>query len=54
MALRTVRDLLREYDGVPLSPDLKNYGEDGSRESEQYFLLDENVTAVCPYKNLAG
>lgn len=51
-ALRTVRALLREYDSVPLSPDLKNYGEEGSRESQQYFLLDENVPAQCPYDTL--
>lgn len=53
-ALNTVRDLLKGYDDVPLSPDLKDYGAQGSRECEQYFLLDENRTAVCPYKTLVA
>ena len=53
-ALRTVRDLLKNYDSIPLSPDLKNYGEEGSRESQQYFLLDENKMAICPYEKLAA
>lgn len=53
-ALKTVRDLLKDYDSIPLSPDLKNYGQDGSRESQQYFLLDENKSAICPYEKLAA
>ena len=53
-ALKTVRELLRDYDSVPLSPCLKNYGEEGSRESQQYFLLDENVPALCPYETLTA
>ena len=51
-ALKTVRELLRDYDSIPVSPDLKNYGDEGSRESQQYFLLDENKTALCPYETL--
>lgn len=53
-ALQTVRELLRDYDDVAISPDLKNYGEEGSRESQQYFLLDENVPALCPYQKLTA
>lgn len=53
-ALKAVRGLMEGYDSVGLSPDLKNYGEKGSRESLQYFLLDENRSAVCPYQRLEG
>lgn len=49
-----VRTLLKKYDPVPVSPELKNYGDDGSRESKQYFLLDENVPATCPFATLGG
>ncbi|KIJ16098.1 hypothetical protein PAXINDRAFT_47117, partial [Paxillus involutus ATCC 200175] len=48
-ALSKVRTLLAKYDAIPVSPELKNYGDAGSRESQQYFLLDENVPASCPY-----
>ena len=53
-ALKVVRELMRDYDDIPISPDLKNYGEEGSRESRQYFLLDENVSALCPYETLTA
>lgn len=46
-ALSKVRSLLAKYDTIPVSPELKNYGEEGSRESKQYFLLDENSPADC-------
>ncbi|KAJ8592550.1 hypothetical protein M405DRAFT_787340 [Rhizopogon salebrosus TDB-379] len=52
-ALAKVRALLTKYDPIPVSPELKNYGEEGSRESKQYFLLDENVPAPCPYDRLS-
>jgi FPC/CPF motif-containing protein YcgG len=52
-ALQKVRSLLVKYDPVPVSPELKNYGDAGSREAKQYFLLDENVPASCPYSQLA-
>ncbi|KAG2140610.1 YqcI/YcgG family-domain-containing protein, partial [Suillus clintonianus] len=52
-ALAKVRALLAKYDSIPVSPELKNYGEDGSRESNQYFLLDENLPAPCPYDRLS-
>lgn len=53
-ALAKVRTLLAKYDPIPVSPELKNYGEEGSRESKQYFLLDENVPAPCPYDQLSA
>ncbi|KAG1883557.1 YqcI/YcgG family-domain-containing protein [Suillus subluteus] len=52
-ALAKVRALLSKYDPIPVSPELKNYGEEGSRESKQYFLLDDNVPAPCPYDKLS-
>ncbi|KAG0696449.1 YqcI/YcgG family-domain-containing protein [Suillus ampliporus] len=53
-ALAKVRVLLAKYDPIAVSPELKNYGEEGSRESKQYFLLDENVPAPCPYDKLSA
>ncbi|TFK36092.1 YqcI/YcgG family-domain-containing protein [Crucibulum laeve] len=52
-SLAKVRALLAKYDPIPVSPDLKNYGDPDSREFEQYFLLDENVSATSPYKALS-
>jgi len=52
-ALGKVRALLAKYDPIPVSPDLKNYGDADSRELQQYFLLDENVSATCPYEELS-
>ena len=51
-ALSKVRALLAKYDPIPVSPELKNYGDFGSRESKQYFLMDENEPASCPYEKL--
>lgn len=53
-AVNGVRALVREYDDVDLSPDLKSYGDEGSRECLQYFLLDENKSALCPYEKLTN
>ena len=50
--MKTVRALLKDYNGVQISPGLKNHGEEGSRESRQYFLLDEKVPALWPYETL--
>lgn len=52
-ALAKVRALLAKYDPIPVSPELKDYGEAGSRESKQYFLLDENEPASCPFERLS-
>lgn len=51
-ATKVVRDLVDQYDEIPHSPDVSNYAAPGSTESRQYFLLDENKTAACPYKSL--
>lgn len=53
-ALAKVRALLAKYDPIPVSPELKNYADPGSRESRQYFLLDENEPASCPYDKLGN
>ncbi|KAG2074481.1 hypothetical protein BDR04DRAFT_1175448 [Suillus decipiens] len=52
-AIAKVRALLAKYDPIPISPELKPYGEEGSREYKQYFLMDENVPAPCPYNKLS-
>ncbi|KZP20900.1 hypothetical protein FIBSPDRAFT_1044482 [Athelia psychrophila] len=51
-AIAKVRSLLAEYDPIAASPDLLTYGDEGSRESKQYFLLDENSPASCPFSVL--
>jgi len=51
-ATSTVRGLVDKYDEVPHSPDISDYAQPGTTESRQYFLLDENVSAVCPYGTL--
>lgn len=53
-SIAKVRGLLAKYDPVPVSPELKNYGDPDSREAKQYFLLDENVPASCPFSTLGG
>ncbi|PSR79476.1 hypothetical protein PHLCEN_2v7001 [Hermanssonia centrifuga] len=49
-----VRRLLSKYDVIPVSPLLSNYGDDGTREAQQYFLMDENIPAPCPLQRLAA
>ncbi|KAF1348530.1 YqcI/YcgG family-domain-containing protein, partial [Delphinella strobiligena] len=51
-ATRMVRGLVDGYDGILRSPDISDFAVEGSTESRQYFLLDENVAAVCPYESL--
>ena len=51
-AVEAVRKLIPAYDTVGISPDLAAYGEKGSTEAHQYFLLDENKTSSCPYNDL--
>ena len=51
-ATKTVRGLVDKYDFLPRSPDISDYGEAGKTESRQYFLLDENEPAICPYPTL--
>ncbi|KAL6714784.1 hypothetical protein ACLMJK_007044 [Lecanora helva] len=53
-AVDAVRKLMPAYDKVAPSPDLSAYGTEGTTEAHQYFLLDENETAWCPYRDLDG
>ncbi|KAF8309155.1 hypothetical protein DL93DRAFT_2170586 [Clavulina sp. PMI_390] len=54
-AMAKVRGLLKLYDPMPISPELKNYGEPGSRDSRQYFLMDSNEEITpCPYTQLGS
>ncbi len=45
-----IRGRLKDYDDVPASPLLGSFGADGNREWAQYFLEDDNSTALtgCP------
>lgn len=51
-ACAKVRTLVGEFDEIPLGPDVAHYGEPGTTESRQYYLLNENETSYCPYPNL--
>jgi FPC/CPF motif-containing protein YcgG len=51
-ATKTVRGLVDKYDKIPHSPDISDYAVDGTTESRQYFLLDKNEPAYCPYESL--
>lgn len=53
-AFSTVRNILKDYDTTPLSPDLGIYGNPGVLESRQYFLDDVNKTKECPFKKLGN
>ncbi|KAH8655383.1 YqcI/YcgG family-domain-containing protein [Xylariales sp. PMI_506] len=51
-ACTRVRKMVTEFDDVPLSPEIAHFGELGTSESRQYYLLDENEPSVCPYAHL--
>jgi FPC/CPF motif-containing protein YcgG len=51
-AVQAVRKLMPAYDNIEISPDLAAYGSKGSTEAHQYYLLDENETSHCPFKDL--
>jgi FPC/CPF motif-containing protein YcgG len=51
-ACEKVRALVAEFDEIPVSPDVAHYGEPGTTESRQYYLLDENKRSYCPYPDL--
>lgn len=55
-ATKKVRTLLEKYDDVPVSPDLTAYGEEGTSEKNQLFLLDdnENPHGECPFGDIEG
>lgn len=46
---KKVRDLIGQFDEIPISPDVTHYGDPGSGEGRQLFLLDENVSAPYPH-----
>lgn len=51
-AVEKVRKLMPAYDSIAPSPDLSAYGQEGTTESHQYYLLDKNETAECPYVDM--
>lgn len=51
-AFTKVRNRLKTYDMIPLSPALGRYGDPSVREFQQYFLSDDNDHAVCPFATL--
>ena len=51
-AVDAVRRLMPAYDEIELSPDLSAYGTEGTTEASQYYLLDENHTAHCPFDDM--
>lgn len=51
-ATKTVRGLVDKYDHIPHSPDISDYAVESTTESRQYFLLDRNDPAICPYESL--
>jgi len=55
-ATTKVRTLLEKYDDVGISPDLTTYGEEGTTEKNQLFLLDDNDDphGQCPFVDIEG
>ncbi|KAI0140718.1 YqcI/YcgG family-domain-containing protein [Pestalotiopsis sp. NC0098] len=51
-ATKMVRELVDKFDQIPHSPDISDYGLNGTTESRQYFLLDENSPSASPYEDL--
>jgi FPC/CPF motif-containing protein YcgG len=51
-ACTKVRSLVEAFDEVPISPDVAHYGEPGTTESRQYYLLEENQRSYCPVSDL--
>lgn len=47
-----IRSRLCAYDLVPPSPHLGKYGMPEVREFKQYFLLEDNNAASCPFQSL--
>jgi FPC/CPF motif-containing protein YcgG len=45
-----IRQRLKEYDDVPLHPDMGDYGDADSREWKQYFLPEDPTNSIetCP------
>lgn len=51
-AIGKVRGLLREFDLVGISPELKDYGDKEGREAKQYFLMDGDEGVGSPFEVL--
>lgn len=51
-ATKAVRGLVDQYYKIPRSPDISDYAIEGTTESRQYFLLDKNEPANCPYEDV--
>lgn len=51
--LKNVRGLIDKYDyPLPHSPDISNFGSEGSSEAKEYFIWDENRPATAPWPTL--
>ena len=51
-AFTKVRELLKTFDLLTVSPSLGHYGDVANREFAQYFLDDDNERAKCPFTTL--
>lgn len=51
-AFNSVRELLRDYDQIALSPYLGMYGNPANREHLQYFLSDDQSALGCPFSSV--
>jgi hypothetical protein len=51
-SVRQVRSRLQNYGLLPPSPELGLFGDPNNKEFRQYFLLDDNVPASCPFHTL--
>ncbi|MBJ6360002.1 YqcI/YcgG family protein [Paenibacillus sp. GCM10012307] len=47
---KLIRQKLVDYDGIPVHPSLKWYGQEDNLEWKQYFLRDdESIPSKCPF-----
>ncbi|ANE45293.1 hypothetical protein SY83_01925 [Paenibacillus swuensis] len=47
---KVIRSKLQAYDGIPVHPALKWYGQEDNQEWKQYFLRDDETSpSKCPY-----
>ncbi|MFD2657543.1 YqcI/YcgG family protein [Gracilibacillus thailandensis] len=48
--INQVRNRLKNYDSIPIHPELKPYGAEDNFEWKQYFLRDNNqISSKCPF-----
>lgn len=53
ISFKSVRERLKKYDFIDLSPNLGKYGNNENREWKQYFLDDDNKSdQQCPFQKL--